>query len=99
MSENTWVAITPLNLLLALSLVAMMVTSHSSENFSAFLVLLLSLCLDPSAAVLIDVASTNVTNGVFDYVIAGCGISGLVLAARLSEDPDTTVVCLEAGTL
>ncbi len=33
----------------------------------------------------------------FDYVIVGCGAAGSLLAARLTEDRDTTVCVLEAG--
>jgi choline dehydrogenase len=35
--------------------------------------------------------------GEFDYVIAGGGTAGCVLANRLSADPDTRVLLLEAG--
>ena len=35
--------------------------------------------------------------GEFDYVIAGGGTAGCVLAARLSEDPDVSVCLIEAG--
>jgi choline oxidase len=37
------------------------------------------------------------TEAEFDYVIAGGGTAGCVLAARLSEDPDVTVCLVEAG--
>lgn len=33
----------------------------------------------------------------FDYVIAGAGTCGLVLANRLSEDPNVRVAVIEAG--
>lgn len=37
------------------------------------------------------------TREVFDYVIVGAGSAGCVLAARLTENPATTVCLLEAG--
>jgi choline dehydrogenase-like flavoprotein len=37
--------------------------------------------------------------GEFDYVIAGGGAAGCVVAVRLSEDPDVSVCLIEAGPL
>ncbi|PGH20342.1 hypothetical protein AJ80_03610 [Polytolypa hystricis UAMH7299] len=43
-------------------------------------------------------ASEDVTPQRFDYIVVGAGIGGLVVATRLSEDADNTVLLIEAGS-
>ena len=47
----------------------------------------------------LDGSNQSLDNATFDYVVVGCGIAGLVVSNRLSEDPNATVLCLEAGAL
>jgi choline dehydrogenase len=58
---------------------------------------MISKILAASICVLCAAAQASTTKE-YDYVIAGAGTAGLLLANILSEDPNVTVLVLEAGT-
>ncbi|KAG6812405.1 hypothetical protein H0H92_002981 [Tricholoma furcatifolium] len=48
-------------------------------------------------AIRITSDATEVANQTFAYVVVGGGTAGLTVASRLAEDPETTILVIEAG--
>lgn len=57
----------------------------------------LALAIHVSNALIYETAGSIRDINAYDYVIVGGGLSGLVLANRLTESPGTHVLVLESG--
>ncbi|KAK1700021.1 GMC oxidoreductase-domain-containing protein [Colletotrichum godetiae] len=70
-------------------------------NSTLALLVFLSWVLLPIASALhiIDETIDKFLLGEYDYIVVGGGLSGLVVANRLSEDTNTTVLVIESGEL
>jgi len=58
---------------------------------------LLAAILGSWAAAGITTNGTMAADQTFDYIVVGCGTTGLTVATRLSENPNVAILCVEVG--
>jgi choline dehydrogenase len=53
--------------------------------------------LRPRAPSVVTSSIQSVQGKTYTHVVVGCGLAGLVVATRLSENTTNSVLCIEAG--
>ena len=76
-------------------IISLAATTSSSDVDYSESVLQLPLASSVDDKVIHDPAS--VEQQTYDYIIVGGGLTGLTAAARLTEDPECTVLVIESG--